>query len=308
MSVLKLAPNFAQKSEVLYKLAVIFGKTYQIEHAINYFKLASPELPCTTSLSRRVDILIKLGICYMELKQHGEALKTFESALALDDKNSRVLQHVAWCEHMMNRPQQALEHAARAIILKDTESEGYYIQGRVHLATGRLAEAKEAINKAIARTQNRAAYYASLGQVNFMERSYSEAFDSYLKATQIDASMPEVWFNIGLLYELHQQSSEALIAYQRAITAAPDFTEALSRKQFLSADPYAPTPSAVPSPLPPSFSVPDSMVPIKSYANSQHLKKAADSALPIPRVSASNASTVTPSNAIVIVPLAPITF
>ena len=299
MSVLKLAPNFAQKNEVLYKLAVIFGKTYQLEYAIDYFKKASPEYLGSTSLSRRIDIMIKLGICYLELKQYGEGLKAYESALASDDTSTRVLQHVAWCEHLMGRHQQALEHAVRATVLKDSESEGYYIQGRVYLAAGQLSEAKDAFNKAIARTQNKAVYLASLAHVVFVERLYSEAFEHYLKATQIDPTLPEVWYNIGLLYEIHKQASEAVIAYERAIAIAPNFAEAQSRKRMLDAEEGAQSP--IPSPLHPPFAVPDGMVPLKMYANNHRLKKATDPNLPLPIGSTTPAASNVAVTAILIV-------
>ena len=291
MSVLKLAPNFAQKSEVLYKLAVIFGKTYQIEQALNYFKLAILESGGSTPLPRRIDILIKIGICYIEIKQYTEALKSFETALSYNDQNPRAWLHVAWCEHLLGRDYPALEHAGKAIALHDNESEGYYIQGRVFLATEKLSEAKEAINKAILRCQNKAVYFASLGHVNCLSKLYSDAFDNYLKATQIDPTLPEVWFNIGLLYEIHQQYNEASIAYQRALDAAPDFTEAATRKQLIATEQASGVP--LPSPVHPKFCIPDTMVPLKSFLNNLKVKKASDPSVPIQQ------TPVQPSNPIV---------
>lgn len=275
MSVLKLAPNFAQKSEVLYKLAVIFGKTYQLDHAINYFKLATLESSGAPAVSR-VDILIKMGICYFEKKEYSEALKSYEAALQMGEQTPRTLQHMAWCELIQAKYGSAIEHINKSISLKDNDSDSYYIQGRILLASERHGEAKDAFNKAINHNQ-KAIYLASIGVVNCITKMYTEAFDNFLKATHLDQSIPEVWFDIGILYEIHQQFSEAAVAYQRAIDVAPDYSEAISRKQTLG------TEAAAKSPLPqfihPEFRVMDSMVPLKSFINNQKVKKASEPTL-----------------------------
>lgn len=272
MSVLKLAPNFGQKSEVLFKLAVIFGKTYQLDQAINYFKLAMLESTGAAGTNRRIDIHTKMGICYLEKKEHGEALKAFELALSLNDQNFRTFQHIAWCEFLMEKYAQALEHISKAVVLKDSDGDSYYIKARVLLATDKPSEAKEVIGRAISLDQNKAVYVGSLGILNCILKLNTEAFDNFLKATQIDSRIPETWFNIGLLYEMHEQYSEAGVAYQKAIEVAPDFTPAAMRRELVN------NASAPKVPLPhfihPEFRVSDNMVPLRSFLNNQKIKKA----------------------------------
>lgn len=274
MSVLKLAPNFAQKSEVLYKLAVIFGKTYQLDQAINYFKLATLESSGAPAVNRRIDILIKMGICYIEKKEYSEALRSYEAALNMNEQNCRALQHIAWCEFLMNKYVPALEHVNKAIALKESDGDGYYIQGRILLATEKYPEAKEAFNRAVVHNQSKAQFLASLGVVNCLTKLYSEAFDNFLRATQMDQTLPEVWFDIGVLYEIHQQVSEALVAYQRALEVTPDFAEANARKQILTSEVGGKTP--LPPFMHPEFRVADTMVPLKSFVNNQKVKKASE--------------------------------
>ena len=57
IAVLKMSPNFYQKSEVLYKLGMIFAKTNQIQQAISYFQ--NSILTNTFTLKRKTDTLIK---------------------------------------------------------------------------------------------------------------------------------------------------------------------------------------------------------------------------------------------------------
>jgi Tfp pilus assembly protein PilF len=59
-----MSPNFYQKSEVLYKLGIIFAKTNQVDQAISYFQ--NSILTNTFTLKRRVDTLLKIGMLYEE--------------------------------------------------------------------------------------------------------------------------------------------------------------------------------------------------------------------------------------------------
>lgn len=68
IAVLKMSPNFYQKSEVLYKLGMIFAKTNQVQQAISYFQ--NSILTNTFTLKRKTDTLIKIGLLYEEQKDY----------------------------------------------------------------------------------------------------------------------------------------------------------------------------------------------------------------------------------------------
>lgn len=272
MSVLKIAPDFAQRSEVLYRLAVVFGKSYQLDQAINYFKLATMETNDGPTIKRRMDILIKMGICYIEKKEYVEALRCFESALLLNNQDFHILQHIAWCEFSLRRNSQALDHINKAIALKDSDGDSYYIKGRILLDMGEHLNATENFKKAIACNPNKVEYLASLAILNALNKEYKEAFDNFLKATQLAPTCPEIWYDIGLLYETHQQYKEALTAYQKSTEIDSAFNEAIVRKQILSNQlpPKPPTPPYIH----PEFRVFDNMVPHKSFLANLKVKKA----------------------------------
>lgn len=274
MSVLKIAPDFAQRNEVLFRLAVVFGKSYQLDQAINYFKLATMESNDGPTIKRRMDILIKMGICYIEKKEYVEALRCFESALLLNNQDFHTLQHIAWCEFLLKRNPQALDHINKAIALKDSDGDSYYIKGRILLDMEEYLNATENFKKAIVCNPNKVEYLASLAILNALSKDYKEAFDNFLKATQLAPSCPEIWYDIGLLYETHQQYKEALTAYQKSTEIDPAFNEAIVRKQILSNQlpPKPPTPPYVH----PEFRVFDTMVPHKSFLANLKVKKAAE--------------------------------
>lgn len=100
VAVLKMSPNFYQKSEVLYKLGMIYAKTNQIEQAINYFQ--NSILTNTFTLKRKVDTLLKIGLLYEENKDYAQAQKSYEAALNHDEQNYRIYQHLAWSYFLQN--------------------------------------------------------------------------------------------------------------------------------------------------------------------------------------------------------------
>jgi Tfp pilus assembly protein PilF len=90
-----MSPNFYQKSEVLYKLGMIFAKTNQVQQAISYFQ--NSILTNTFTLKRKTDTLIKIGLLYEEQKDYPQAMREYEAAIIGDKNNFKTYQHLAWC-------------------------------------------------------------------------------------------------------------------------------------------------------------------------------------------------------------------
>tara|TARA_B110000285_G_C14981295_1_gene541503 strand:+ start:514 stop:963 length:450 start_codon:yes stop_codon:yes gene_type:complete len=44
---------------------------------------------------------------------------------------------------------------------------------------------------------------------------YSDSFENIIKATSLNTLKPEIWYNLGILYEKCKQPEEALIAYSK---------------------------------------------------------------------------------------------
>jgi len=88
IAVLKMSPNFYQKSEVLFKIGTIFAKTNQIDNAISYFQ--NSILTPSFTLKRKVDTLLKIGLLYEEKRDFMQAQRSYEAALSHNEKKYRV--------------------------------------------------------------------------------------------------------------------------------------------------------------------------------------------------------------------------
>lgn len=94
MAVLKMSPNFYQKSEVLSRLGYIFAKTNDLSNAIVYFQ--NSILTNTFTAKRKVEILIKIGILHEEKNELMEAQKSYEAAMSHEEDNFTIYQHLSW--------------------------------------------------------------------------------------------------------------------------------------------------------------------------------------------------------------------
>lgn len=271
MSVLKLAPNFDQKTEVLFKLAVIFGKTYQLDQAINYFKLCLSELEETLETNKRIDIHTKIGICYEAKKEYEEALKSYEAALDLNKKDNKTLLHMAWCNCLLQRHSKAIEYTNMVLAPKNLSSDAYYIKGRVLLDLKRYTEAQECFNHALAQDQKNVIFLNSLGIAKCQVKDFTGACIDFSNAIGVNQKRFEIWLNIGMMYEMNDKYSEADNAYKQGLGFAPNMPQLVNRKEALKGEKKLGIEF-----VHLDYHVGDSMVPDKSFMNNPFLKKGAE--------------------------------
>jgi general transcriptional corepressor CYC8 len=108
MAVLKMSPNFYQKSEVLSRLGYIFARTNDIPNSIVYFQ--NSILTNTFTIKKKIEIMIKIGILYEEKNELTNAQQSYENALALDNDNYVIYQHLAWNMYLQGNHPQAMEY------------------------------------------------------------------------------------------------------------------------------------------------------------------------------------------------------
>jgi tetratricopeptide (TPR) repeat protein len=88
--------------------------------------------------------------------------------------------------------------------------------GIVYFRLGKLPEATEALEKAIAINPDRAAYHNQLGIVYRQSGQLDKAREAYSRSLQIDPNYLNTHLNLGILYDLYlQDQDKALQHYER---------------------------------------------------------------------------------------------
>ena len=67
LAVLRMDPNFEQKSEIMYKLGLIYQKTKRYDNALKYLSMSINEAEEGLPTERQVETLTAMGAC-LELK------------------------------------------------------------------------------------------------------------------------------------------------------------------------------------------------------------------------------------------------
>eukprot|EP00826_Nyctotherus_ovalis_P056841 TRINITY_DN7753_c0_g3_i3.p1 TRINITY_DN7753_c0_g3~~TRINITY_DN7753_c0_g3_i3.p1 ORF type:complete len:508 (-),score=77.04 TRINITY_DN7753_c0_g3_i3:57-1580(-) len=176
---------------------------------------------------------------------------------------------MAWCQFLTGNHSAALGSINKAILIEANASESHYIRGRVLLAAERYEEASEAFERAILCDRRNVVYVVSLGIGTAMREKHKEAQKVLARAVRMNKNLPEVWFNLGLVYEAMQRYSDALAAYEEATKNDPSFYPAVVSKHALCINCVIPYSNS--RFVHPQFHIPDSILPNKSLANSTKL-------------------------------------
>lgn len=140
LAVLKMSPNFYQKSEVLSRLGMIYARTNQIDNSIQNFILS---LQGNTFPPKwKIDIHIKIGILYEEKKLFELAQSQYESALAQEtEPNLHLTQHLALNLFHQGKYQDSLQWLYQADQIRQDDPDTQYIKARIYQEQDMLDEA-----------------------------------------------------------------------------------------------------------------------------------------------------------------------
>jgi len=165
MAVLKMSPNFYQKSEVLSRLGYIFAKTNDLSNSITYFQ--NSILTNTFTPKRKVEILIKIGILHEEKGELLAAQKSYETSLSLDEDNFTIYQHLSWNLYLQGVNHQAIDFATKAEEKCPENLDTMYIKARINQQVGNHQEASRIYHSILQKNSNSALYWCSLAVLNY---------------------------------------------------------------------------------------------------------------------------------------------
>lgn len=244
-AVLRIDPNFEQKSEVYYKLGQIYKKKASYEDAITHLGhcIEGENVP----LNRKIDGLCQIGTCYEKQSRMNEAINMYRQALELDPNNYKTLEYLGWGLAQSGLDGSEELKQALTCVGENPAEEGdlHYLLGRVAIDQQRYIDSKDEFQKAIFKNSNSYAYWCSIGILYATAQQPQDAFESFVKASNLAGDREEIWVNMGILYEHCRQKPEALLAYERALSHQPNSAIAQARRAELDKEAPSSPPSYV---------------------------------------------------------------
>jgi tetratricopeptide (TPR) repeat protein len=175
-----------------------------------------------------------LGAVYFHLKKYPESEQSWEDALVI---NGRFFE--AWINkgaYFLQRGdyETAQECADYAIKIRPDDLSALILKVRCLWKTGRLNSAAKLLEKAAASHEHDVRVCYLSGMVEFYRKNYLTGYHHFEKATRIDNTSAELWYNRAIL-ALYSQNYDNVERYiERALERNPDIPEAQIARWALS--------------------------------------------------------------------------
>ena len=147
-------------------------------------------------------IYAHLGAAYIGLKAYPEAIDALQNAIALDADLVDAHYNLGYAYVEQGHYDQAIPHLERAIAIAPNLKRAHYNLARAYRESGNLEAATHAVTETLRLDAN------------------------YQRAHELANLIKQAHYNKGITYLNDERYSEAITAFQNAITLDPDFTTA----------------------------------------------------------------------------------
>ena len=255
---LKIDPNFERKSEIYFRLAVIYKNQGLYDQSLDYLNYVLEDPPPQLALTT---IQYQIALIYTLLNQPAQAKLIFEKILHEDPHHAKSLQQMGWIHFRLQSSNEssnldiAIDYLLHSVGADDTDSQTWYLLGRCYMLLQNYNKAYDAYKQAVYHDKTNPILWCSIGVMYSRVSQHQDALGAYIRAIQINTCLSKVWYNIGTIYENCSQISDALDAYTRAAELEPNHSYiqeriALLRAQQTNSFPSSSLAISNPSPIP----------------------------------------------------------
>lgn len=191
--------NFPEDKDGQDNLGLALFQLKRYSEAVSAFELSVKLSPDRAFLERQ------LGYAYLKTNQSDKAIDMFQKALKQDAKPTTLNSIAYTLAEASEKLPQALEYAERAVHEEEEASQ------KVNLASLK--------DEDLGHTQNLAAYWDTLGWVNFRMKNFVSA-EKYLNAAWSLSQYPVIADHLGQVYEQQHKTQAAIHIDRLALAAA----------------------------------------------------------------------------------------
>ena len=166
------------------------------------------------------------GEVFLRRGFHGEALERFREALVQRPEDAEARLGEVKALLALDRAPEAMPLAESLVQDRATDVEALVAGARARMGAGNALGALEYVRAAQARAPGRPDLYQLQAAVCTRLGDTGGAMTAYQSALELDASIPQVWYELGRLQEQEGQHAEARASYERALDLLPTFAAA----------------------------------------------------------------------------------
>ncbi len=149
------------------------------------------------------------------------AEKQFREMLSKDPHNAEVRLGLSYALLKQRKNQDAFDQAARVVAVEPMSARAHALLGASLLGSGDFRLSVEEFRTALSFKEDEALAIAGLAMVDFYENRLAASLAGLRRATFIDPSEPDYYFNYGQVAARFERYSEAANAYEHFLRIAP---------------------------------------------------------------------------------------
>jgi tetratricopeptide (TPR) repeat protein len=170
-----------------------------------------------------------LGDVNVGLGRGERAIEKYESFIALDDRNARVLYKLGLARYRVGRIQTAAEPLKQALALDPALGEAHYVLGLIQRDLDQLPAARKSLEEAARRSPaSQTSAREALAEVYSLEGEHTRAITQLEALAALDPARPERIVAVGLAQARAGREDAAVITLSRAVERFPDAPQALA--------------------------------------------------------------------------------
>jgi Flp pilus assembly protein TadD len=158
-----------------------------------------------------------LGLSRWKAGNLEEAEASLVGAVELDPGHRKALVNLARVRLDQGRPEEAEAPARSATELDPASPDGWRVLGRVHHSRGEVDQAILAYQTAALLDRGDAWALNNLGLLMIQQERFEEALGPLAQAAVVDSTLAVVQNNLGMALERTGRTTQALVAYGRAV-------------------------------------------------------------------------------------------
>jgi predicted Zn-dependent protease len=167
-----------------------------------------------------------LGLSAWKAGNQGQALQSFDQALALDPKHVKSLLNSSRVLLELDRPQEAIDRLRTALVAEPASGDAYRLLGRAHAALGATDSAEAAYRRAIAIDDHDAWAMNNLGLLYLDHGRAGDALPPLARAVAVKPGAPVFQNNLGQALERSGYFAAAKTAYEAALASDSAYAKA----------------------------------------------------------------------------------
>ncbi len=209
--------------EFLYLSSIVLAEC-------GYFKDAEKIIKGLIGKNRDDAYLVVLGNIYLGMEKYEEALKAYQEAIEINEKNEEAWNNLGFLYFSLGNYVKARECYERATSINQGYREAWYNLGYLEHTLGNLSNAVFYYWKALQIDARDEVTWNNLGNALYNLGKYMESIPYFMKSVSINSEYEIGWNNIGNALDKMGMHRQSIPFHERALKINPKFDYAWHAK------------------------------------------------------------------------------